>query len=61
MASHAELAAKLLREAAQFYRAVGEGNPELSTKLSESAKVYESVATLVETDPTGAISGIKED
>jgi hypothetical protein len=60
MSSHAELAAKLLREAAKFYRAVSEGNPDLSAKLSESARVYESVATLVETDPTGEINGSDE-
>jgi hypothetical protein len=55
MASHAELAAKLLRDAATFFRTVGEQNQALNEQMSENASVFEQVAHLVETDPTGQI------
>ncbi|MEQ8967623.1 MAG: hypothetical protein RID91_17550 [Azospirillaceae bacterium] len=55
MTTHAELAGKLLRDAATFFRTVGDENPALKERLEESAATFENVATLVETDPTGEL------
>jgi hypothetical protein len=53
MPTHAEIAGKLLRDAAEFFRSVADENPEIGDKLKESAATFENVATLVEQDPTG--------
>jgi hypothetical protein len=55
MPTHAQLAARLLRDAASFFRTVGEQNPPLKDQMNENAEVFEGVAALVEKDPTGAI------
>ena len=55
MATHAELAARLLREAANFFRSIGDQNPPLKEQMAENSKVFEQVAGLVEKDPTGSI------
>ncbi|MEM6811289.1 MAG: hypothetical protein AAF549_02360 [Pseudomonadota bacterium] len=55
MPSHAELAAKLLRDAAAFFKTISEQNPPLKDQMSENADVFEQVADLVEQDPTGII------
>lgn len=55
MPSHAQLAAKLLRDAATFFRNVGAQNPELAEKMSENAAVYDQVADLTEADPLGEL------
>lgn len=55
MPTHAELSAKLLRDAAGFFRALSEQNPELQAQMVENADVFEQVATLVEKDPLGQI------
>jgi hypothetical protein len=55
MPSHAELAAKLLRDAAAFFKTISEQNPPLKEQMDENADVFEQVADLVETDPTGQI------
>lgn len=55
MATHAQLAAKLLRDAASFFRAIANQNPPLKAQLDENASVFESVADLVERDPVGKI------
>ena len=52
MATHAQLAAKLLRDAAAFFRSIGKQNPSLAGELEDNASVYEGVADLVEKDPT---------
>lgn len=57
MSTHAEIAAKLLRDAASFYRAVGGDNAALQEQMSEFARIYENVADLVESDPTGELAG----
>lgn len=51
MPTHAQLAAKLLRDAATFFRNVGAQNPDLAEAMDENAAVYEQVADLTETDP----------
>ncbi len=55
MPSHAEIAARLLRDAATFFRAVGEQNDALRDQMTENADVFEQVAILVETNPTGEL------
>lgn len=55
MATHAELAAKLLRDAANFFRNVGEQNPPLKDQMMDNADVYDQVASLVEGNPTGEL------
>jgi len=55
MMTHMQLAAKLLRDAAVFFRTIGEQNPPLKQQMEENATVFEQVATLVEKDPSGII------
>ena len=47
MATHADLAAKLLRDAAIFFRNVGEQNQPLKEQMDDNADVYEQVAALL--------------
>ena len=61
MATHAELAANLLRNAAFFFRDVGEQNPALKDQMAENAETFETVAHLLETDPTGILEAPDED
>ena len=56
MLTHAQLSAKLLRDAAAFFRTIGEQNPPLKIQMDENANVFEQVADLTEKDPTGVIS-----
>lgn len=56
MITHAQLAAKLLRDAAVFFRTIGEQNPPLKTQMGENANVFEQVADLVEREPVGVIT-----
>jgi len=55
MPSHAELAAKLLRDAAAFFKTISEQNPPLKDQMDENADVFEQVADLVEKNPNGVI------
>ncbi len=55
MPTHAEIAAKLLRDAATFFRSVGEQNAPLLEEMNENAHVYEQIAQLVESGPNGEI------
>ena len=55
MPSHAELAAKLLRDAATFFKTIAEQNPPLKEQMDENADVFQQVADLVEQNPTGQI------
>ncbi len=56
MISHTQLAAKLLRDAAVFFRTIGDQNPPLKPQMQENASVFEQVADLVEKDPAGVIT-----
>ena len=58
--THADLAVKLLRDAAGFFRNVGEQNPGLETQMNDNADVYEQVADLLSEDPLGHIE-LEED
>lgn len=53
--TNAELAARLLREAAAMFRVFAEPHPDLGERLEESADIYEQAAELLETDPTGSV------
>lgn len=53
MATNAELAGRLLRSAAEFFRAVGEQNPSLKEEMETNAETYDLVAGWVEADPGG--------
>ncbi|NVJ90376.1 MAG: hypothetical protein HWE34_01885 [Methylocystaceae bacterium] len=53
MANNAELAAKLLRAASNFFRAVGEQNPELKEQMATNADACDLIANRVEVDPLG--------
>jgi len=55
MLTHAALAAKLLKDAAAFFRTIGEQNPPLAIQMEENASVFEQVADLVAQNPTGVI------
>jgi len=55
MLTHAQLAAKLLKDAATFFRTIGEQNGPLKIQMDENANVFEQVAELLERDPTGVI------
>ncbi len=55
MLTHAKLSAKLLRDAAAFFRTIGEQNPPLQIQMDENANIFEQVADLVEQDPSGVI------
>jgi len=55
MPSHAQLAAKLLRDAATFFRNIAEQNEPLKEQMTENASVFDQVADLVERDPNGVI------
>ena len=54
--SHAELAARLLRDAAKFFETIGEQNKPLEDQMKENATVFVQVADLVESDPTGVMT-----
>lgn len=53
--THAEFAARLLREAASIFRSIGGGDPETDERADQFASLYERVAELVEQDPLGNI------
>lgn len=53
MATNAELAAKLLRSAATFFRSIGQANNSLSDQMTNNAETFDRVAEMVETDPLG--------
>ncbi len=55
MATYAQLAAKLLRDAAIFFRNVGTQNEPLKEQMNDNASVYEQVADLVEKNPNGIL------
>lgn len=56
METNAHVAARLLREAAEFYRTLGQSSPEMKDRMEEFGHLYEQVAGLLDTDPTGALT-----
>jgi hypothetical protein len=55
MATNVQLAAKLLRDAATFFRNIGEQNPPLKEQMNDNAEVYDQVADLLEKNPMGTL------
>jgi hypothetical protein len=55
MATHVDLAAKLLKDAAIFFRNVGAQNPALKEQMGDNADVYDQVADLLLSDPHGEL------
>lgn len=51
MATHAQIAANLLRNAATFFRDIGGQNADLKEQMEVNAKTYDAVADRVEKDP----------
>lgn len=60
MMTNAEAAAKLLRNAASFFRTVGANNADLKKDMEASANAFEAVALRVAEDPTGAVGPLPE-
>jgi len=57
MPSHAELASKLLIDAAAFFRTLAEQNEPLKEQMSENSNVFEQMAALLSQDPAGSLDG----
>lgn len=57
MPTHSELAAKLLVDAANFFRTLAEQNEPLKGQMEENADVFEQMAGLISNDPTGELNG----
>ncbi|MEL6167870.1 MAG: hypothetical protein AAFR35_04220 [Pseudomonadota bacterium] len=55
MPTHADIAAKLLRDAATFFDTLARENPPLEEQMRENATVFKQVADLVEHDPQGEL------
>jgi hypothetical protein len=56
MPTHAELAGRLLNDAAAFFRTLGQENQALQKQMEENASVFEQIGQLVVTQPAGAIN-----
>ena len=61
MANHAQVAAKLLRNAAKFFRDLGGQNPQIKEQMETNARTYDTVANLVETDPGGEMPDVADE
>ena len=55
MPSHAELASKLLNDAATFFRTLAEQNEALTEQMTENATVFDQMAALLLKDPEGLL------
>jgi hypothetical protein len=55
MTTHAQLAARLLRDAAEFFQHLAKDNPDMADAMTENAQMYAQVADLVEQNPTGVL------
>lgn len=53
--TNAGIAAQLLREAADFYRTLGDSSPELKDRMNEFGVLYEQVAERLDADPKGLL------
>ncbi|MFP4098316.1 MAG: hypothetical protein ACLFP8_06215 [Alphaproteobacteria bacterium] len=55
MPTHAELASKLLVDAATFFRTLAEQNEELKEQMNENATVFEQMSDLIVNEPQGRL------
>lgn len=56
MPTHAELASKLLSDAAGFFKTLAEQNEPLKEQMTENATVFEQMAALIAQEPEGKIN-----
>ncbi|HOO81398.1 MAG TPA: hypothetical protein PK513_02715 [Alphaproteobacteria bacterium] len=56
MPTHAELASKLLIDAADFFLTLGEQNPPLKDQMEENATVFKQMGALLTQEPQGALN-----
>jgi len=56
MPTHAELASKLLVDAAEFFLTLGEQNEPLKDQMQENANVFQQMASLLAQEPEGALN-----
>ncbi|MEM7651541.1 MAG: hypothetical protein AAF204_05615 [Pseudomonadota bacterium] len=57
MPTHAELATKLLVDAADFFITLGEQNEPLKEQMQENATVFQQMGALLAQEPEGALNG----
>jgi len=57
MPTHAELAGKLLIDAATFFRTLAEQNDGLQEQMTENATVFEQMSDLLINEPEGVLDG----
>lgn len=57
MPTHAELASKLLGDAATFFRTLAEQNEELNEQMTENATVFDQMSELIVSSPDGILEG----
>ena len=53
--SNAELAGRLLKDAATFFRTLAEQNEPIREQMNENANVYDQMGDLVRADPLGIL------
>jgi len=56
MATHAEIASNLLRNAATFFKDLGVQNPDLAEQMEMNARTYVAVADMLDSDPNGEMA-----
>lgn len=52
---HTELASRLLKDAADFFRKIAEENEPIKEQMHENARVFDQIADLVAQDPQGIL------
>ncbi len=52
---HSELAGRLLKDAASFFRTLAEQNEPIKEQMNENANVYDQIGDLVMQDPLGIL------
>lgn len=57
MPTHAELASKLLVDAADFFITLGEQNEPLKDQMEENSTVFKQMSALLNQEPEGALNG----
>ena len=59
MPTHAELAGKLLGDAATFFKTLASQNRDIQKEMNENAAVFDQMALLITRDPNGIINDKK--
>ncbi len=57
MPTHAELAGKLLGDAATFFRTLASQNDSLKDQMTENATVFDQMSELITDNPQGSLEG----